>query len=219
MKLLAIIPARAGSQRLRNKNLLELDGRPLVAHSCEAARACGAFDRICVNTDCPQIAQIAGEHGAECPALRPPHCATAEAPMRDAVVWLIDLLAEQGESYDAFAILQPTSPLRTADDIRAGVAIFDANAPCDVVAVTPVAPSAWLGEVRPDGRFDRWDGEAPAYRLNGALYLHRTEDYLRRRPPRKTIAYVMPASRSIDIDTAEDLEHAACLLRHGGVRC
>ncbi len=116
-----------------------------------------------------------------------------------------------GETYDAVMILQPTSPLRTAEDIRAAWDVFETQAPCAVVSVTPVAPEAWLGRLRPDGQFERGVGADWTYRLNGAIYIHRCDDYLAQCEPRKTVTYIMPPERSVDIDTRDDFEYAAYL--------
>jgi CMP-N-acetylneuraminic acid synthetase len=208
VRIVGIIPARAGSQRLPGKNLAPLAGRPLIAWTCAAARAARSLTAVYVNTDCPRIAAVAAEHGVTAPALRPAHLATAGAPTRAANRWLLDLLTSRGQCYDAVLVLQPTSPLRTAADIDAAVALFAQNRPCAVVSVAPVAPSGWLGTVGGDGAYAplRADvaPEAPVYRLNGAINLFAWDDYLHDCPPPRQMAYVMPPERSVDIDTHED---------------
>lgn len=208
MKIVAIIPARGGSQRLPGKNLAPLAGRPLIAWTCAAARAARSPAAVYVNTDCPRIAALAAEHGVSAPALRPAHLATAAAPTRAANRWLLEVLISRGERYDAVLVLQPTSPLRTAGDIDAAVALFAQNRPCAVVSVAAAAPLGWLGTVGADGTFAPLRADiaphARTYRLNGAIYLFACEDYLRDRPPPRQVAYVMPPERSVDIDTHED---------------
>ena len=107
--------------------------------------------------------------------------------------------------------LQPTSPLRTADDIRAAWNLFIEHAPCAVVSVSPLVPESWLGRIGPDGRFERWTGDQAVYRLNGAIYIQSTDDYSDERPARDTIAYIMPPERGVDIDTVADLHYARFL--------
>jgi CMP-N,N'-diacetyllegionaminic acid synthase len=211
--VLGIIPARAGSKRLPDKNLLPLNGRPLLAYTCLAALESHVCNSVYINTDSPAIAAVAEEYGVACPVLRPKHLATDASPTRDAVLFMLDSLAQRGERYDTILVLQPTSPLRTADDIRAAWDLFEENAPCDVVSVAPLVRESWSGHIRRDGGFERGLGEEMIYRLNGAIYLHGCDDYVRNRPPRKTVAYRMPPARSIDIDTAEDLQYAEFLLR------
>lgn len=213
MSVVALIPARAGSRRLPNKNLLPLAGRPLVAHTCAAAQTSGALSAVYVNTDSREIAAVAERHGVPCPVLRPEHLAAAHSSTRDANLFLLDFLAQRGETYDAVMVLQPTSPLRTAEDIRAALGLFEGNSPCAVVSVSPVVPECWLGRIGPDGRFERSVGDETAYRLNGAIYVYGWDDYVYDRTPRKTIAHPMPASRGVDIDAREDLEYAEFLLQ------
>jgi CMP-N-acetylneuraminic acid synthetase len=214
MTVVGLIPARAGSKRLPGKNIIPLVGRPLIAHTCEVAReAADVLDAVYVNTDSPHIAGIAEQHGVPCPVLRPEHLAADDTTTRDSNLFLLDFLARRGERYDAIMSIQPTSPLRTADDIRAAWQLFLTHAPCEVVSVTPLVPRWWTGSVMADGRFDRFVGEDLVYRLNGAIYVHGCDDYFSGRPARNTIAYQMPLERSVDIDTRADLEYAEFLMQ------
>lgn len=213
MNVVGIIPARAGSRRIRHKNLAALDGRPLIAHTCEAALSAGVLSAVYVNTDCPTIAETALQCGVTCPILRPSDLAADHSPTRDANNFLLRFLLSRGEHYDAVMVLQPTSPLREAEDVRSAWSLFEENAPCAVVSVSPVAPSNWLGRIARDGGFEALTGDDAIHRLNGAIYVQTLDDYLLNRTPRRTLAYVMPASRGVDIDTPEDLTHAECLLR------
>lgn len=216
MLTVGIISARGGSKRLPGKNLAELGGRPLIAHTCEAALASGVLTAVYVNTDSPEIANAAKHSGVQCPALRPKHLATDEASLRDANLFMLDLLAKRGEKYQAVVILQPTSPLRAPKDIRNGLKLFDDHAPCAVVGVTPTVPQSWLGTVNPAGTFDRWEGDEVVHRVNGALYIYRWKDYVDDWPPKKTMAYKMPPLRSVDVDRQEDLDYARFLLQQCG---
>ncbi len=212
MTLVGIIPARAGSKRLPGKNLARLDGKPLIAHTCEAALVAGVFSAVYVNTDSPEIAAAGIEHGVPCPVLRPTRLAQDNTSSRDSNLFLLDHLAQQGERYDAVMVLQPTSPLRTPEDIRSAWQLFEEHAPCAVVSVCPLVPESWLGRIGRDGSFERFTGDSTVYRLNGAVYIHRYDDYVHDCSPRKTVAYPMPPVRSVDIDRLEDLEYARFLL-------
>lgn len=213
MTVVGIIPARGGSKRLPGKNLAELGGRPLIAHTCEAAVQSGVLKAVYVNTDCQVIAAAAAEYDVSCPVLRPAELATDEATTLAANHFLLEYLAGRGERYDAVMVLQPTSPLRSAADIVAAWQLFEENAPCKVVSVSPVAPAAWLGHIGKDGRFEPLDGgEEIMVRLNGAIYIHTWDDYFADHTPARTLAYPMPAERGVDIDTEEDLHHAAFIL-------
>lgn len=218
MTVVGLIPARAGSRRLPNKNLLPLDGRPLIHYTCEAALGSGVFSAVYVNTDSPAIAAAAGDCGVQCPILRPPHLARDDTPTLESNRFLLDYLAGTGKAYDAVMILQPTSPLRTSDDIRAAFDLFVANAPCAVVSASPVAPASWLGYVGKDGRFDRLCGEDVMHRLNGAIYIYQCADYLRDQASLRMLVYPMPVTRGVDIDTLEDLQYAEFLLQRRTVQ-
>jgi CMP-N-acetylneuraminic acid synthetase len=211
MSVVAMIPARAGSKRLPDKNLVSLAGRPLVAYTCVAAVESRVCTAVYVNTDSPAIAAVAEEYGVACPVLRPKALAADDSPTRDALLFMLDFLARRGERYDAVMVLQPTSPLRTAEDIRAAWGLLEEHAPCDVVSVAPLVRESWAGHIGRDGRFEGGLGDEMMYRLNGAIYIHGCDDYVQNRPPRKTIAYPMPACRSVDVDTREDLEYAEFL--------
>jgi N-acylneuraminate cytidylyltransferase len=109
----ALVPARAGSQRVPGKNVLLLDGHPLIAYSIAAALESGVFDAVLVSTDSEEIADVARRYGASVPALRPAEIATATSSDID---WVLHSMA--GREEDLFAILRPTSPFRGADAIR-----------------------------------------------------------------------------------------------------
>lgn len=210
--MVGIIPARSGSKRLPNKNLADLDGRPLIVHTCQAAIDSGVLSAVYINTDSAEIASTAVDAGATCPVLRPAPLASDDATTRDATLFMLDFLANRGETYNAVMILQPTSPLRTAADIRAAWDLFHEHAPCAVVSVTEMVPESWSGRIGRDGQFEQLAGTQMLHRLNGAIYVYRWDDYVRKQIPRKTIAYRIPPERGIDIDTPDDLKLARFMI-------
>ena len=215
MRVLGVIPARGGSRRIPNKNIATLADRPLIAYTCEAARESGVFDEIYVNTDAPLIREIARQYGVACPVLRPAALARDDTSTELAMRYFLSFLAEHGETYDVVIVLQPTSPLRSAEDIRAALTLYEQNAPCAVVSVASVAPATWLGRARKDGQFEPFAGDDPIYRLNGAVYVYPFDYYLHEQPVPRRLMLPMPAERSIDIDTPEDWRIAEALLaRH-----
>jgi N-acylneuraminate cytidylyltransferase len=109
----ALIPARAGSQRVPRKNLAELGGHPLLAYAIGAAREAGIFEAVAVSTDSEEIAEVAERYGADVPGLRPPELATATS---SDIEWVSLTMA--GRDEDVFAIVRPTSPFRTGATIR-----------------------------------------------------------------------------------------------------
>ncbi len=214
MIVVGLIPARAGSKRLPGKNLLPLAAKPLIAHTCEAALDSGVLTAVYVNTDDPAIAAAAERYGVAYPVLRPAHLAADDTPTRASNLFLLEFLAERGEHYDAVLVLQPTSPLRSAEDIRRAWTLFEEHAPCEVVSVSPLVPESWAGRIGRGNRFERDGGDEWLYALNGAIYVHAWADYVEGRPARKTVAYVMPRERSVDIDTRDDFDYAEYVLGH-----
>lgn len=116
--LIALIPARSGSQRVRDKNIRRLAGHPLIAYSIAAARASGVFDAVVVSTDSEAYAAIARHYGAEVPFIRPADIAGAASPDIEWVDFTLRRLAEAGRRFDCFSILRPTSPFRKPATIR-----------------------------------------------------------------------------------------------------
>jgi N-acylneuraminate cytidylyltransferase len=114
----ALIPARAGSQRVPGKNIRPLAGHPLLAYAIAGAREAGLFDAIVVSTDSEEIAAIARHYGAEVPGLRPAEMAGATSPDIDWIQFTLQQLADDGREFDLFSILRPTSPFRRGTAIR-----------------------------------------------------------------------------------------------------
>jgi CMP-N,N'-diacetyllegionaminic acid synthase len=125
----ALIPARAGSERVPGKNVRPLAGYPLLAYSIAAARESGLFERVVVSTDSETIAAIAIRYGAEVPALRPAEMATASSPDIEWVRHMLGVLRDTGREYDVFSLLRPTSPFRGADTIRRAWELFISRDP------------------------------------------------------------------------------------------
>ena len=176
--MIAIIPARKGSKRLPGKNMMELCGKPLIYWTIQAALNAETVHSIIVSTDCKKIA---GYSKKFCDVnMRPPELATDNAPM-DGV--LLDVLETINADYfEDVCCLQPTSPLRTSEDID------DAFSFCaTIVSVTSVC-----GNI---------------FRRNGAIYIARAESIYQRDVSFEA-AYIMPPERSVDIDTIEDFKEA-----------
>lgn len=124
MKTVALIPARAGSKRVKAKNIRILNGHPLLAYTLNAAQSSGVFDAVVVSTDSEVVAGAARHYGGEVPFLRPAVFAGDLSPDIEWVYYTLKTLAEKGRAYDAFALLRPTSPFRTADTIRRAWTLF-----------------------------------------------------------------------------------------------
>lgn len=225
MNNLAIIPARSGSKGLKDKNIKMLRDKPLLAYSVIVAIESGMFSHIMVSTDSEKYAGIAKEFGAEVPFLRRSETSTDTASTWDVVREVLDGYEALHEKFDSVCILQPTSPLRTVEDIKRGYELFirkNANA---VLSVCEMEHSPLLSNVLPeDGCMDDFLVEekscAPRqllpvyYRINGALYIVK-EKYLREMSSLcdyGSYAYVMQKESSIDIDTEYDFALAEYFL-------
>jgi N-acylneuraminate cytidylyltransferase len=120
----ALVPARAGSKRVVDKNIARLGGHPLIAYTIAAARASGIFDAIVVSTDSTRYAEIARHYGAEVPGLRPAEFAGDMSPDIEWVEHVLQIFAREGRQYDAFSILRPTSPFRQPATIERAWKLF-----------------------------------------------------------------------------------------------
>ena len=226
MTAVALVPARAGSQRVPGKNVRELAGHPLLAYTVAAARASGVFTEVVVSTDSEEIAEVARAYGAAVPGLRPPEMSTATSPD---VEWVVHVMRDRDE--DAFAILRPTSPFRTAVTIRRAWAQFEAlgdrvDSLRAVELVKQHPGKMWLVEgdlMRP--LLEQGAGEVPFHSTQYAalptVYVQNSSLELARRRvldgPRPTIAgervapFLTEGLEGLSIDYPEDLERAEAL--------
>jgi N-acylneuraminate cytidylyltransferase len=224
-KVLAIIPARGGSKRLPRKNVLDLAGKPLIGWTIEAAQKSNYIDSIVVSTDCKEIAEIAEVFGISVPELRPRELSTDTATTQDVI---IHTLNKYGKCSDIVIILQPTSPLRTADHIDDAIGMFEDNRAFSIVSVTPCEhPPQWANTLPENNsmkdfvrknELQRSQDLGEFFRLNGAIYIYDTDKFLvegKLAYGENTFAYKMENEASIDIDTQFDFEISKFLLmRH-----
>jgi CMP-N-acetylneuraminic acid synthetase len=192
-EILALIPARGGSKGVPRKNLAPIGGKPLIKWSLEAARAAPSINRLIVSTDAPEIAAVASSAGIEVPFLRPSEFASDTSLAVDVICHALDWLRKnEGYQPDFVLWLQPTSPLRTTDDIEGSVTLLREKSADSVVSVCPAEHHpAWMKRVNDDGLLLPWRDEetfpqrrqqlSPLYRLNGAIYLTRREILLKKK--------------------------------------
>lgn len=227
-RVIAVVPARGGSRSIPLKSIAPLAGRPLIGWSIDLARSMPEIDRVIVSTDSERIARVAREHGAEVYE-RPARLATDSALVADALRHLAARLRREQEPAELMVLLQATSPLRSAEDVRACLAPLAAGE-CDSVATFCQAAlnphQAWLLlDGRPQPFLDGARSWQPrqsipaAYQLTGAVYGF----YLDRLPAEgpgllfgRQRAVVVPRERSLDIDEEIDLIFAEALLREPG---
>jgi CMP-N,N'-diacetyllegionaminic acid synthase len=227
MEVLGVIPARGGSKGIPRKNLVPLGGRPLIAYTCDVARASRRLTRVLVSTDDEEIFATVQALGLETPFLRSPHLAADDTPMVDVLLDVVAAL-ERREKYrpDAVVLLQPTSPFRRAEHVDAAVDLLNASGADSVVSVLPVphqfAPSSLmrlegsrlLPAVDGELRLRRQDKPHLFARNGPAVVAVRTTMLVERRTlyGPDTRGLVMSREDSLDIDDGFDLELAELLM-------
>ena len=222
MSLLALIPARGGSKAIPRKNIRLLNGKPLLQWSIDAALSSPSVDYVLVSTDDPEIAEVAKAAGAKVPFLRPPELASDTAPGIAPVLHALHLMPNVSD----VILLQPTSPLRTINDIESIVALRRHAGAESAVSLTPATMHpAWMYRLSSGALLEPLlspvsahcrQGLPQVYVLNGALYLATREFLVRERKfiAQGTLGYVMSSDRSVDIDTPFDWQMAEFLMQH-----
>jgi CMP-N,N'-diacetyllegionaminic acid synthase len=224
---LAIITARAGSKRLLNKNSLDLAGKPLIAWTIDAAKKTKYISEVVVSTDSLEIKKTAEEFRATVPFIRPEHLSNDTASSFDVVEHCIEFYQTQlNQSFDYIILLQPTSPLRTSADIENAIQLLNEKNADAVVSVCETEHSPlWSNTIdttlslehflRDEVKNKRSQDLPTYYRLNGAIYICKTEELLKQKTfflKQKCFAYIMDKENSVDIDTALDFKMAEFLI-------
>lgn len=225
-RILGLILARGGSKRLPGKNVRPLAGKPLIAWSIQAARACGAILDVVVSTDDAAIAEVARQHGARVPFLRPPALADDSSTSADAALHALHWLREQeARHFDAVILLEPTSPLRASGDL-AGVAGLLARRWDDTDAVVTVGrvqleQPAVMKRMDADGRLAPWtspaEGEPPvAWFPYGVAYAVKTEalERLRTFYPPRVLGYTIERWQNYEVDDLFDFLCVEAVMQH-----
>lgn len=227
MKNLAIIPDRSGSKGLKDKNIKKLKGKPLLAYSIKAAEESKLFEEIMVSTDSDIYADIARQYGASVPFLRSDEQSGDNAGSWDVVKEVLSKYLEMGRKFDTVCLLQPTSPLRRADDIIRGYEELSEKAANAITSVCEMDHSPLWSMILPDdlslGTFRASiNSSVPRqkldkyYRINGAIYIRKIE-YTQSEIKicdDKEYALIMNRNISVDIDTQDDFELAEFYLRN-----
>ena len=228
MKILAIIPARGGSKGIAGKNIVELNGYPLIYYTIKEALKVDTFDKLFVSTDSDEIKEVCESFGCIIPFLRPSKLSQDNSRSIDAVIDVLESLkSDYNEVYDFVCLLQPTSPLRTAKDIINCIDILRSEECSSVVSVTKIdEPHPFKMKVIKENMIfpflEGTDSSVPrqelpdVFALNGAIYLTDTRTIIENKSffSEKTYPYFMPYERSVNINNSYDLEIAKSILKN-----
>lgn len=224
-KILAIIPARSGSKGLVDKNIKELDGKPLMAYTIEAAIKSKIFNTIFVSTDSLRYSEIAKNYGAEVPFIREKKLSEDNSKISDTIIDILEKYEKLGKSFDYFMLLQPTSPLRDEIEIIKAYRILKEKKANSVISVCEVDHSPlWMNTLEQDLCMDKFINvlnknrqELKKYfRINGAIYLSKVDYYKKYKNfyDNMSFAHIMPKEKSVDIDTILDFRFAEFLIKY-----
>lgn len=229
--VLCVIPARGGSKGLPGKNIKELMGHPLIAHSIMCAKMSRDLDRIIVSTDDDAIAKTAKRYGAEVPFMRPAELATDTSAMIRVLQHALTEMEKIGHiRYESLLLLDPTSPGRYPDDIEKAVRMAESDPDADgVIGVSePEFNPLWHCVVEKDGlmsplipgasKFTRRQDVPRVFRINASLYLWKRDFILSEKAAKwieegKHLMLEIPEQRAIHIDHLEDFEKAKLFLK------
>ncbi len=224
--VLAIIPARGGSKGVPRKNIKNLCGKPLITWTIEEALKSKYIDRLVVSTEDEEIAEISRKHGAEIPFLRPIELAKDDTPGIEPLLHCIYWLKNNENYYpDYLCTLQCTSPFRNSKHIDEALELLIKEKGDSIIGIckSEVSPY-WMKSVVNGKLIDFMEGSAkytrrqdlPAvYRLNGAVYIGKTDLLLKNRNwyTNNTLPYIMRQEDSIDIDTIYDFRFAELMMK------
>lgn len=224
MKPLVIIPARGGSKGIPRKNIKLLGGKPLIQWTIDEARKMFSDDVICVSTDDIEIKDIVEQNGLKIPFLRPEELATDFAGTYEVLLHAVSFYEDKGYDPDVLILLQPTSPFRTAQQIKDAIALYNEDIEMLVsVKKTKANPYYVLREENKDGflvkskesKATRRQDVPKVWELNGAIYIINVKA-LKEKPLTqflKVKKYVMDEITSHDLDTMLDWKIAESIIK------
>ncbi|MBF0407117.1 MAG: acylneuraminate cytidylyltransferase family protein [Candidatus Riflebacteria bacterium] len=213
--VLAIIPARGGSRRVPGKNIRIIAGKPLIGWTILEAKKSKFIDRLILSSEDKEIHRTAREYGCEVPFERPPELAADDTPGTAPVLHAIDFYQQK---YDYVVLLQPTSPLRLAEDIdNALLHCLSQKAPACFSVFEMNKPPSWMFRINEKGKALPYFGnlvlnssgsEERGYLQNGAIYISECQFFIKNNSFETvdSTGFVMPTERSLDIDTELDFE-------------
>lgn len=215
---LVIIPARGGSKGIPNKNIIEVEGKPLIKYSIDAALESKYVDRIVVSTDSEEIAKVSAESGADVPFLRPVSLSTDTAKTIDALIHAVNTLKENGSAYDYLVLLQPTQPLRESFHIDEAIEKIVERGAGSLVSVSDVHEHPILMRtINEQGNLSnllqtsstvRRQDFPTFYKVNGSIYINKIDENFNENLSLNDnqLPYIMDTKYDVDIDEPFDLE-------------
>lgn len=220
-KIIAIIPARGGSQRIKGKNIIDFHGKPMILHTLEAAKECGIFTKIVVSTDCHETKEICEASGFGVPFLRKEYSDNMSSVNEATISALIQAESYFNENYDVVIQLMPNSPLRTSEDILNQYARFQQQKASFSISCTMCGwQNPWwsfqLQESNraewnfPDALKSRSQDLPDLFVPNGAVWIASVASLKLSKSfyQKETLFFEMDFINSMDIDTVDDLELA-----------
>jgi CMP-N-acetylneuraminic acid synthetase len=220
--MLAIIPAKKKSQRLKNKNIKLFHKKPLIWYSIKEALKTKKISHLVVSTDSNKIAKLSKKFGADVPFLRPKNFSEKNSTLLDVCRHALSYLESKNKKkYSSVIALQPTSPLRLSRDIDNAVKIYTKNEADVLASFSEAKPLDWHRELPRNGTFKNfilnknstYQRAKKNFLFNGAIYIFSREFLKSRKKKFKMFSYIMPKARSVDIDTQADFEYASYLYK------
>lgn len=220
---LFVIPARGGSKGLPGKNIKKLCGKPLIAYSIDVARELVDDEHICVSTDSEDIKRVVESYGLSVPFMRPEYLATDTATTSDVLVHAAIFFKEQGIEYKKLVLLQPTSPLRTSQDVKGAMELYRDDIDMVVSVMKSHAPAVLCCE-NEDGYVELVYNKNAAgrqqlqdmYEFNGAVYVINIQALLDKGLAKftKKVKYLMAKEQSVDIDDIYDFYQVEAIIKN-----
>lgn len=230
-KILGIILARGGSKGIKDKNIVKFGNKPLIKWTFDAAKKSKKISRLVLSTDSKKIASIAKKNKIEVPFLRPKKFAGDKSKSIDAIEHAINFFKKQKVFFDYIVLLEPTSPLRTTDDINKSIDLIIRNKADSLVSICKVDeinPSFLFKkknkklkplEKKISNHLRRQDVE-PIYFLEGTIYISKTDVLFKKRSfcHSNTIGFEVPKWKSLEIDDKNDLELGNSILKRRKIK-
>lgn len=216
MNILVIIPARGGSKGIPHKNVKELNGKPLICYSIDAARQLTIDENICVSTDDDVIIKVVEDYGLKVHFKRPAELATDNAGTNGVLLHALEFYEKQGRKYDVVVLLQPTSPFREAKSLKEAVSLYTSDVDM-VVSVKEAATNPYYNSFeegaegllvisKGDGTIERRQDAPKVWEFNGSIYVINSTRLKEVGLPKlnRIRKYVMDDLHSIDLDSMLD---------------